>query len=84
MKLRRDYPYNQAIDDFAVFLSRVVKDKSVLEEFTCILVDARKRHTFPIRGLHNKLMSYRRDSSDYTPFTEEEREMIEDLMHFWG
>lgn len=84
MKLRKDYPYDLAIDDFSKFISRVVKDKVVLKEFSEILEDARSRKTFPMRGLHQKLMSYRRAKADYTTFTEEEREMIEDLMHFWG
>ncbi len=29
MKLRKDYPYDLAIDDFSKFISRVVKDKVV-------------------------------------------------------
>ena len=84
MKLRKDYPYNLAIDDFSIFISRVVKDKEVLKEFSDILEGARNRKTFPMRGLHEKLMSYRKHKAEYISFTEEDREMIEDLMYFWG
>ena len=84
MKLRKNYPYDLAIDDFSAFLDRVVRDTEALKEFKNILDDAGERKTFPMRGLHEKLMSYRKNNSDYTTFIDQEREMIEDLMHFWG
>ena len=84
MELKKEYPYNEAIYDFLVFLKRVVDEQKCLDEFTEILEDANKRQTFPMRGLHEKLMSYRKEHSDYKIFTMQEKEMIENLMHFWG
>lgn len=84
MGLRKDYPYMEANNDFWELAKRVVKDEEVLEEFRVIFGEAKANKTFPMRGLHKKLMDYRKKSGNYINFTQDERDMIEDLLHFWG
>jgi len=76
--------YNQALNFLEVFFDRVIKDQNIKNEFKSIIKGAREEKTVPIRGLHEKLMRYRKEYNEYILFTEKEKEMIDDLMHFWG
>lgn len=83
MQLRQDYPYNEALDDLDSFIEKHIVHQDVKGEFKGIIEYARQQKTVPMRGLQDKLMKYRKIYSLYTPFTPEEREMMDDLIHFW-
>lgn len=83
MKLRQNYPYNEALDDFECFIEKHVTDQVVKDELKGVIDDARQRKTVPMRGLHSKYVKYRKKSQNYTTFTPEEREMMDDLIQFW-
>jgi len=84
MKLRQNYPYNEALDDFERFIEKYISHQDVKDEFNETISYARKKKTVPMKGLHDRLMKYRKQHQAYTSFTAEEREMMDDLMHFWG
>lgn len=79
-----EFPYEQALNDLEIFLNRVVMDQNIKNEFKLIIADARQRKTVPIRGIHEKLMQYRKEYKEYILFTDDEKEMIDNLLHFWG
>jgi hypothetical protein len=83
MQLRQDYPYSEALNDFENFIDKQVVHQYMKDEFKEIIDSSRQKKTVPMRGLQDKLMKYRKKYSLYTPFTPEEREMMDDLIHFW-
>lgn len=79
-----ELPYDQALNDLEIFLDRIVIDQNINNEFKSIITDARQRKTVPIRGIHEKLMQYRKEYNEFIPFTDDEKEMLDNMMHFWG
>ena len=82
--MRNDYPYQQAITDLRAFLSKKIADAKTLSELNDELDAALKRKTVPMRYINQKLFEYRKKHNDYSSFTDCERDMLDDLMHFWG
>ena len=75
--------YSYALDEFQLLIERVVKDNSVKEDINKSIELARSRKTVPIRGLHEKLMCYRKENKDYALFTDHERDMLNSLLNIW-
>lgn len=84
MSLRVDYINDDALNDLEVFFKKHIKDSHELQRFLSYLNECRKEKRIGFRFIHEELMKYRKSNSDYFPFSEEERKMIEDLFHFWG
>lgn len=84
MSRRSDYPCNEAIQDLEVFFRQHIMEPNELQKFLEYLVECKVASRIGFRFLHEKLMIYRKTYSDYFPFSDDEREMIDDLFHFWG
>jgi len=84
MSTNNDYPCNKAIDDLEQFLKKHIKDQRSLKDFLSYLSKCRASQKLGFRYLHEEIMSYRKEHSDYFLYSELERKMIDDLMHFWG
>ena len=84
MNLRKDYPYDEALDDLEKFINRHVHHENVRREFFEILNESRYRRTVPMRGIHEKFIKYTKKYELYSPYTDDEKEMIDDLIHFWS
>lgn len=84
MGIKNEYSYVTTLDELEALIKRVVVDTDLLSEFNHIFKDARKRKTVPIRGIHEKLMNYRKVTGLHTPFTEAEGEMLRDVLDLWG
>jgi len=74
----------QALDSIELLIERIVIHENELSEFRKILNDARMRNTVPIRGIQEKLISYRECHKLYTPFTNQERKVLHEAMELWG
>ncbi|WP_120512567.1 hypothetical protein [Photobacterium salinisoli] len=72
------------LDDLERLIERIVLHENEKNELMSIISDARVRQTVPIRGIHQKIMDYRRKYSLYNPFTATEEKMIEKLLCFWS
>ena len=83
MSLRNEYPYDEALNDFENFIEKQVIHQHIKNEFNEIINSARQDKTVPMRGLQVKLMKYRKEYCLYTKFTSQEREMMDNLIHFW-
>ena len=85
MPKKKDYSsYSDALDDLQTFINKHInadKKKSELSEY---LEECRKSKTVSFRYIHEEIMKYRKEYSDYSRFSDEERKMIDDLFHFWG
>lgn len=79
-----DNSYSKDLDDLENFIKRVVLHENVKNELMSIISDARVRQTVPIRGIHQKIMAYRKKYGSYIPFTEAEKKMIEKLLCVWS
>ncbi|WP_119968666.1 hypothetical protein [Shewanella japonica] len=84
MNTRIDYKLDDALNDLEVFFKAHIKRKSELEKFLSYLDESRKAKRISFRFIHQELISYRSKESDFFPFSDEERKMIEDLFYFWG
>ncbi|AWF82448.1 hypothetical protein BTJ40_17375 [Microbulbifer sp. A4B17] len=84
MSNRKDYPYNEAIDDLEIFFKKNIKNQESCRKFLDYLGVCRKNKRLGFRYVHEELMKYRKEYSDYFMYTPEEREMIDDLLYFWG
>jgi len=84
MTERTDYPCNKALDDLEIFFKSHIRDPSELHRFLGYLDQCRKEGRIGFRFIHTELMNYRKTNSDYFPFSESERKMIDDLLYFWG
>jgi len=78
------FPHLKALEELEALVERVVIHSEKLSEFQMIFKEARKRKTVPVRGIQEKLMEYRKSTGLYTPFTDYEREMLREIMDFWG
>lgn len=83
MQLRQDYPYDEALDDLETFIDKCVIHQHVKDEFREIFDSARQQKTVPMRGIHKKFINYVEEHKLYDPYTEEDKETIDDLIHFW-
>lgn len=84
MSNRSDYPCLEALNDLKVFFRTHIKDKATLDELIDYLGECQKENRIGFRYIHERLMKYRKDFSDYFPFSEAEKGMIDDLFYFWG
>lgn len=84
MSIRSDYPCNEAINDLEVFFRKHIANAKELQRFLDYLVQFKAAGRVSFRFLHEELMAYRKTNSDYFPFSDEERKMIDELSHFWG
>jgi hypothetical protein len=82
--MRKDYPFNEALDDLTVFFESHIKDEKFKKNLMEYIELCRKEKTVTMRSIHEEFFNYRKDSSDYSSFSEKEKEMLDDLFHFWG
>ncbi len=82
--LRKDYPYNVALDDLETFIIKHVNNCKERKNFLDYFKLCRQEESLSFRYIHQEYMSYRKKTSHYSSHTQEEKEMIEDLFHFWG
>lgn len=83
MSSRTNYPHNEALDDLVVLVGKYVSDSAAKKELMDYLELCRSSKTVAFRYIHEQIMNYRKEFSDYRKFNESESEMISDLMHFW-
>ena len=84
MTLERDYTFDEALDELEALIQRIVVHEESLAEFERIIADSRARDTVPIRGIQQKLTEYRKEHSLYTPLTDAEKKLVENLIYIWG
>jgi hypothetical protein len=84
MTQRSDYPLEQALSDLEMFFSKRIKNTSDLDKFTAHIEDCRSAKKIGFRFIHEELMKYRKNNSDYFYLDSKERQMIDDLLCFWG
>ncbi|WP_096086540.1 hypothetical protein [Agaribacterium haliotis] len=84
MERRSGYPCDEALDDLEVFFKNNISDTQALADLLDHLIECRKAGRLGFRYIHEELMKYRKNHSDCFPFSEAEKQMINDLMHFWG
>lgn len=84
MRLRKDYPYDEAINDLANYVEKHIFHDAEKEEFKALLDECRKENRVPMRQINLKISEYRKKYKSYTSHSESEKEMMEDLMYFWG
>ena len=84
MSLGFDYPCGEAINDLQVFLKRHIRDVNELNRFLDYLTECKNAGRIGFRFVHEELMKYREKYSDYFLFDSKERQMIDELFHFWG
>ncbi|SHO57665.1 hypothetical protein VQ7734_03435 [Vibrio quintilis] len=88
MKMKPDeFPYNQsglALDELEKLIIRVVEHELERDDLLKSIADARERGTVPIRGIQHQLMQYRKKYSLYTPFSDDEKQLIDHLLNYWG
>ncbi len=84
MALRTDYPYAEALNDMRDFFNTHVKDDASKKELLDYLEKCRKEKTVTFRHIYEKYIKYTNDNKDYTPLSDTDKNMIEDLFHFWG
>ena len=84
MSSKKNIDSEKALKELEKLIRRIVRQKEQLAEFEKILSESRNRKTVPIRGIHQKLMQYRKKYSVYEPFTQYEKEFIQDLFDYWG
>lgn len=82
--IRTDYPCGEALDDLEIFIKAHIKDHVMRQELVAHLDECRNIGRLGFRYIHEEIMKYRKDFSDYFVFTEDERKMIDDLFYFWG
>lgn len=83
MSSRIDYPLDNALRDLEKFFKAHIKDKNSRESLLDYLETCKKSNKLGFRYLHEALMKYRRDFSDYFEYSESEKQMIDDLFYFW-
>lgn len=81
---RTDYPCDEALDDLATFIKAHIKDTVIRQELVDHLNECRNVGRLRFRYIHEEIMKYRKNFSDYFAFTEDERKMVDDLFYFWG
>lgn len=84
MSNRSDYPYLEAIEDLENFVQKYISDAQEKKEIMEYLEICRINKTVTFRHIHELIMNYRKKFADYRIFSQSDREMIQDLMHFWG
>lgn len=84
MSNRKDYPCDEAIDGLECFFKKNIKNQVSLDDLLAYLELCRKNKRLGFRYVHEELMKYRKEFSDYFEYTPKEREMIDDLFYFWG
>jgi len=81
---RNNYPCSEAVDDLESFFRKHISIDSDLKRFLNILEDFRKEGRVSYRFIQSELMEYRKINSDYFSFSDDERQMFDDLSYFWG
>ncbi|MGF1725255.1 hypothetical protein [Photobacterium nomapromontoriensis] len=84
MGMRNDYPYQEAISDLEKIFDKSISDKKVRREMQDLLDKCREKKSVPMRYIYEKFIKYRRDTSDFTDASDEDKKTIDDLFHFWG
>ena len=85
MPQKKDYSsYTDALDDLQVFVRKHIKVENEKDELLNYLEECRKSKMVSFRYIYEEIMKYRKEHSDYSKFSDEERKMIDDLFHFWG
>jgi hypothetical protein len=84
MYLRNDYPYNEALDDLVTFFKLRIKNDFRKKELLGYLETCRREKTVTFRYIYEKFIEYTNENKDYEELTDKDKEMIDDLFHFWG
>lgn len=79
-----EYSYDAALDELEKMVRRLVVHEDALSDFNQIIGESRKRKTVPIRGIQHMLANYRKEKSEYLPFNEHEKALIQNLIEQWG
>jgi hypothetical protein len=84
MSQSADYPLNKALFDLEVFFRKHITRPDELKKFLGYLDECKDEGQIGFRFIHEELMNYRKKYSDYFPFTDSERQMMDDLLYFFG
>ncbi|MAZ87638.1 MAG: hypothetical protein CL693_08330 [Cellvibrionaceae bacterium] len=84
MALRTDYPYDEALSDIENLFRRTVKDEASRKDLLNYIEKCKKQKTVTFRHIHEKYVKYTNDYKDYPTLSSKDKEMIDDLFHFWG
>ncbi|KJZ08910.1 hypothetical protein TW85_23025 [Marinomonas sp. S3726] len=74
---------NEANKKLKTLIDRVILHKFERDNILNILINSDDERV-PIRVVHTKIVEYRKKYSIYIPFTDDEREMIDIIFHYWG
>ncbi|RRW45524.1 hypothetical protein EGJ52_07125 [Pseudomonas luteola] len=80
--MRSDYLYDEALDDIISFFTSHAEEINP-DKILDILEKSRCLKTVPIRAIHQQFMEIRKSNSCYFSLTTKEKEMWDDLFHFW-
>ncbi|GLQ74338.1 hypothetical protein [Vibrio penaeicida] len=84
MKLRQSYPIQEAIRDLETIFDKTVTDADFRKELQIILDLSKKSGRLPFRSIFEKFIAQRKKNQFYSDLPDEDKEIIEDLFHFWG
>jgi len=84
LTVRDSYPYDEAVNDLEIFFKKNIKDAGALDDLLNYLDKCRQSQSVSFRYIHERLMRYRKDFSDYFEYTEDEDRMIDALFYFWS
>ena len=84
MAMRTDYPYDEALDDITKFIVRCVKNAKSQNDLLDYLSKCRREKTVTFRYIHEQYIKYTNDNKDFSPLSDDDKDMIDDLFHFWG
>ncbi len=84
MSLRDDYPYDEAITDLEKIFDKTISDPCFRQEMQITLDKCRQAQSIPIRSIFERFIVYRKKTGDLTDLPQKDKELIDDLFHFWG
>lgn len=84
MGLRKEYSCDEALSDLEKIINRLVVHDDVKKEFTNLFLECKKDGEIPMRWINVKLSQYWDEYKSSESLTNKEKEMLEDLMYFWG
>mgnify|MGYP000492079612 CR=1 FL=1 len=84
MTLRTDYPFDEALYDINDFINRRINNKNTKRELMDYLGKCRKGKIVSFRYIYEQYIKYTNDYTDFSPLSDDDKDMIDDLFHFWG
>lgn len=71
--MRKDYPYNEALDDLTSFFKKHIKDEKTLTNLLNIIDRCRERKTVALKGIYYDYINYVKEFDDNSQDTLEEK-----------